>query len=300
MAEPARVLIIRPGALGDAVLTEPVVASVRAAQPDAHIELAGRTEFLPLLVGPGRADACRSMDDAAFTSLFTDGPAELPGYDAILAYLPDADGALAAKLSACCARTVVFDPRPPDDATVHIVDHLLAALGPFGIEPARTDPVVEVRPEWAAVPGLPGEYAVVHPGSGGAAKRWPAEKWAAVIRALRPLPAVLTCGPADEETVAGVLERLDAAVGVVRDQPVTTIARVVGGAGVYFGVDSGVTHLAAALGVPTVAVFGPTDPAIWAPRGRHVRVVAGPQKTTASVSVDSPLAASADLDADDV
>lgn len=281
MQQDPRILIIRPGALGDTVFTEPVVASLRARHPDAHIEIAGRTDFLPLLVGPGLADACSSTDSARFTSLFADGPLGLTGYDIIVAYLPDEDGSLTAKLRRAACTAVVFDPRPPDDGSVHIVDHLLTALEPLGVPVARNQPRLPRRDEWldeaAALDPLlrrRGGYVVIHPGSGGRHKLLSAEKWADVIAGLRPRPVVLTCGPADETVVDDVLARVDGEPPlVVRNQPVTTLAGVLAGAERYFGCDSGVTHLAAALGVPAVAVFGATDPRVWAPRGPNVRVV---------------------------
>ena len=300
------ILVIRPGALGDTVLTEPVVASLRAAYPEARIELAGRTDFLPLLVGPGRADACRSMDGPQLTSLFSDGPVALPACDVAIAYLPDADGALAVRLAAHAERSVVFDPRPLERGGVHICEHLLSALKPLGVAPLRSRPQLTALPAWieAARNALGGDAdcTVIHPGSGGSGKLWQAEKWAAVIAGLRPLPVVLTCGPADAETVAELLAQADRTdIRVLRDCPATTLAGALAGARLYLGCDSGVTHLAAALGVPTVALFGPTDPRVWAPRvcaprGEQVRVLAG-GGDTASISAESVLAASADLDA---
>ena len=289
MPDSDRILIIRPGALGDTVLTEPVVAAVRAAHPAARIDLAGRTDFLPLLVGPDLADACRSTDAAEFTSLFTDGPLELPESDVVLAFLPDPDGALERKLHAHTGRAVVFDPRPAPGATVHIVDRLLAALDQLGISAVRREPRIACRDLWRAEArlalGHDGDYAVIHPGSGGRSKLWQPEKWADVIAALHPLRVVLTVGPADEATAAEVLARIARRPEplVLSGRPVTTLAGLLAGAKTYIGCDSGVTHLAAALGVPTVAVFGPTDPRLWRPRGRHVRIAAGPDRTTASV-----------------
>ncbi len=308
------ILVIRPGALGDTIFVEPVIAALRARYPEARIEIAGRDEFVPLLVGPGLADACSSTDAARFTTLFTDGPARLTGCDIILAFLPDAGGSLAGKLGAIAGAAVVFDPRPPDDGTVHIVDHLLGALEPLGVPPVRTRPQVPRWPEWLAAAAEidplvaeEGGYVAIHPGSGGLGplrggepvgvcfqqtltsrgafssarrggrhKLWPAAEWAAVVDALRPRPVVLTCGPADRTVVDDVLAHVSGDRPlVVTGQPVTTLAGVLAGAAAFVGCDSGVTHLAAALDLPTVALFGPTDSGTWAPRGTNVRVLDG-------------------------
>jgi len=293
-----RILIIRPGALGDTVVAEPAVAAICARYPQAHIELAGRTDYLPLLVGPGLADACVSTDSAAFTSLFGPGRLELPRSDLVLAYLPDPDGALSARLNAHAGKAVVSDPRPDEGKTTHIVDHLLVPLGRLDVPAVRDCPRLPCRHEWsdaarAVCPPLQDgvDYAVIHPGSGGRHKLWPAESWAAVIGALHPLTFVLTCGPADAEVVDDLLAHMTdrSRARVLKHQPATTVAGVLAGARAYVGCDSGVTHLAAALGVPTVAVFGPTDPRIWAPRGKSVQVVAGSRGSTASVTPSAVL-----------
>ena len=260
MKDSPGILVIRPGALGDTVVTEPVVAALRSRHPDALIEIAGRTDFLPLLVGPGLADACRSTDSAAFTSLFASGPVALPERDIILAYLPDESGSVATRLRTVAGSAAVFDPRPPS-AGVHIVDHLLTALDPLGVPPVRDCPALPLRDEWSAaaaglLSGETGGYIVIHPGSGGRRKLLPPGKWAALIDEFRPRRVVLTCGPADDAVIADVLDRVgDPAPRVVKNEPVTTLAGVLANADGYFGCDSGVTHLAAALGAPTVAVF---------------------------------------------
>ena len=283
------ILVIRPGALGDAVVTEPVVAALRAHYARAHIEIAGRTDFMPLLVGPELADTCRSTDSAAFTSLFSDSAIELPECDVALAYLPDEDGSIAKRLRAVAESAVVFDPRPSGGA--HIVDHLLKALGPLGVPIVRDRPLLPRRPEWSAaavnvLPDKAGGYVVIHPGSGGRHKLVPPERWADVIAELRPRRIVLTCGPADDAVIENVLANSgDPAPFVVKSQTVTTLAGVLAGADGYFGCDSGVTHLAAALGVPTAAVFTATDPARWAPRGAHVRVTSADDLNAGSFAI---------------
>ncbi|MFO7900622.1 MAG: glycosyltransferase family 9 protein [Planctomycetota bacterium] len=291
-----RVLVLRPGALGDAVVTEPVLGSLRAAWPDAAIHVGGRAEYLALLVGGADADRCLSYDAAPFTSLFSDGPVRLPHYEAVLAFLPDPDNRLRERLGSIADAVSVLDPRPPGGR--HIVDHLLTALRPLDVPPTRGQPEIVPVDEWrqAAAPLRPAtRYAVIHVGSGGAEKRWPAERWAQVIERLTPTPVVLTCGPADREAVAGVQagggpsEHVTVAAG----RPVTAVAGLLADAAMYVGCDSGVTHLAAALGVRTVAVFGPTDPAVWAPRGEHVTVVRGGDGTTASVRPDAVISAAA-------
>lgn len=131
---------------------------------------------------------------------------------------------------------------------------------------------------------------VAHAGAGGEAKRWPAQRWAALAEAWQAEGRAvrLVAGPVERERLS-TSERatLDAAgLGVIDD--LGALARTLAGARLFVGHDTGPTHLAAQLGVPTLALFGPTDPALWAPVGPGVRVLAPPERTAdlAWLSVD--------------
>jgi ADP-heptose:LPS heptosyltransferase len=119
---------------------------------------------------------------------------------------------------------------------------------------------------------------VIHPGSGSPRKNWPTQHFAAVARTLaaKGQPLAVLCGPADE----AVLETLAAEMGddlpqVVTPSGLPALAEVLVGSRLLIGNDSGVSHLSARLAVPTVAIFGVTDPRRWAPRGLRVEVVGG-------------------------
>jgi ADP-heptose:LPS heptosyltransferase len=119
-----------------------------------------------------------------------------------------------------------------------------------------------------AIPRLPGltadrgDFVVMHPFSGSASKNWPLDRYRELAR-RSPYPVRWCAGP--EETLAEA----------VRIDDLRELACWMAGARLYIGNDSGITHLAAASGVPVVAIFGPTDPAVWAPRGPNVQVVEG-------------------------
>jgi heptosyltransferase III len=105
-----------------------------------------------------------------------------------------------------------------------------------------------------------GDYAVIHPFSGSPRKNWPLERFRGIGEKLM-LPVRWCAGP--EEALEGA----------VRFENLYELACWLAKARVYIGNDSGITHLAAAVGTPVVAIFGATDPAVWAPRGDRVRVV---------------------------
>jgi ADP-heptose:LPS heptosyltransferase len=122
--------------------------------------------------------------------------------------------------------------------------------------------------EGSAVPRIvctdlePGDFAVIHPFSGSARKNWPLERFREVAARLS-IPVRWCAGPE---------EALDDAA---RFENLYELACWLARARVYIGNDSGITHLAAAVGTPVVAIFGPTDPAVWAPRGERVEIVSG-------------------------
>jgi heptosyltransferase III len=111
-------------------------------------------------------------------------------------------------------------------------------------------------------PSERGNFAVIHPFSGSARKNWPLERFREVASNLA-LPVRWCAGP--EEALEGA----------ERFENLYELACWLATARLYIGNDSGITHLAAAVGTPVVAIFGATDPLVWAPRGERVRVVSG-------------------------
>ncbi len=149
------------------------------------------------------------------------------------------------------------------------------APGPFKLE---VDPYPdEEAPE---LPG-PGPWLAVAPGSGQPRKNWPLAHFYEVSRALGweyGLKVVWLAGPG-EEALLPYLEALAQAQGqlLLANRPLARVARVLSRCRLYIGNDSGLTHLAAAVGKPDVlALFGPTDPRVWAPLGPRVQTLAGP------------------------
>ena len=141
---------------------------------------------------------------------------------------------------------------PPDDCGMHAADFFAAQVGLPGPAMPHID-----------CPRHDGGFAVIHPFSGSAKKCWPLERYRELARRL-DMPVQWCAGPE---------EKLEDAV---RIDDLYELASWLATARVYIGNDSGITHLAAAVGTPVVALFGPTDPRIWAPRGQDVCVIARP------------------------
>ena len=127
----------------------------------------------------------------------------------------------------------------------------------------------------------------IHPGSGSPRKNWPVERWVELAGRLRgQAPLLIVGGETDTAAVAAL-----AAFGeVALDLPLPELARRLAACRLFLGHDSGVSHLAAAVGTPCVLLFGPTEAAMWAPPGEHVQTVhRGPELS--AISVDAVWAA---------
>ncbi|OGG49193.1 MAG: hypothetical protein A3F84_07515 [Candidatus Handelsmanbacteria bacterium RIFCSPLOWO2_12_FULL_64_10] len=290
-----RILVIRSGALGDFVLTLPAIRALREAAPRAHVEIVGRTATLEVAHERYYADAIRSIDRADFAPLFApEGEASpevvayLTGFDLILSYLPDRDGLFRRNLERVGVRRLVCGgPIPAPDEVRHIVDRLLEPVEGAGIPVGDRTPRVFLTEEdgRTAEAFLKGRgisefdpFVVIHPGSGGARKCWPAGRFARVadeVQRTTGARVVVPQGPADEQVVAQMVSEMVVAPVVAGGLPLPVLAGVLARCRAYVGNDSGVTHLSAASGAPVVALFGPTDPRVWGPRGERVRTVQG-------------------------
>ena len=321
-----RLLIIRSGAVGDLVLTLPVLAALKKRYEGLSIDMMGHPGRLSLLKQCGYVDKVLSIDSRDYTPLFAqggapawaadgpawaaDGPAEaadgpawaaddpairnLRSYDAILSYLPDPDGVFAGNL-----RRFVSGPeqtgltvltgrsRPADGRRIHMTRVLMDAVKPLGADAISDLPAMLPALRGAADDirklNLPSDHNLVaiHPGSGGLEKCWPAERYAALIERLadRGYRPVVTFGPADDKVRRRILPRIAVRdVLIVEDRPLVDVAALYARCRAMIGNDSGMTHLAAATGAPVIGLFGPTDPAVWGPRGKEVRLLWGSEE----------------------
>ena len=300
MHDVRRILVIRGGAVGDFILTLPVLHALREHFPDARLDVMARPRVAELVVRRFYAADVIPIDSADAAPLYvSDG--ELPdslavklrGYNLIVSFVPDADGVFEANLRRCCKGLIISAaPAVLGECEMHATERLAVALETLDIMPSSLAPKVYLRLEdedaaarvWTYELGLSLDQRVlaVHPGSGGRLNCWAPERFAKVAERASTeldLAPLLIRGPADGEAVDAVLEAvapLD--VPVLENESLVIVASVLRRCAAYVGNDSGITHLAAAVGCPTVAVFGPTDPRIWGPRGRNVRIVhpAGP------------------------
>jgi heptosyltransferase III len=258
-------LVVHTGGIGDLLLAFPAIAALGA---DGPVDLLGRPGRLALARLAGIARHVLDLDASGFSSLFTGIPSgrlreQVQPYGRVVVWMRDDDGQIANGLRACGPADVrCFPGIPPADWDRHASAYFLDCLGlEAAAEPFRI--------------GLPAEPPVrdllIHPGSGSKSKNWPRERYEAVTATLleRGLGVAWSLGPAEEGLV---LPR-----GVARVAPpnLEALAGELVLSRCYLGNDSGVTHLAAAVGLPVVALFGPTNPAVWAPAAPAVTVLRG-------------------------
>jgi ADP-heptose:LPS heptosyltransferase len=287
-----RIAVYRAGALGDTLLTFPALSALRKQWPDAHITLICRADVHSLALAGGLADSALNHALPEWMCLFDEGvtPSGLArelfeGADLALVWAPDAGGEIASRLRALgVQQALVAEPPPQAGSRRHAALQLLGALSPLGIVVATDLAELSARLPTLRWPreaqdeadgvwermldGFAGRPAIaIHPGSGGARKRWPPGHFAALIRDVRrDYAPILIAGPQDGEVGAQVIAEAGA-TPTVRDLSVASLVAFLSRCALYVGNDSGVTHLAGMLGVATVALFGPTEPALWAPLG---------------------------------
>ena len=285
---------MRAGAIGDFILTIPALSALRHKFPAHWLTLAARADVLPLVHGT-LADDVIPLDSALLTPLFISGgdmSAELQ------TRLGEIDLAVV-WLSGNAARTVADNLRRLDVGRLlsadplpnrqHAAEHLLATLAPLGIGAFNADstPFVPASLPLAS-PWQDAQPVVsIHVGSGGAHKRWPFDRFLALADRLLTVDGVrvlLLSGPAEEAGMTRSFPNPLICSVIPADLP--ALASMLRHSALYIGNDSGPTHLAAALGAPTIALFGPTDPRVWSPRGRHVTIVQSPDGQMEGISFD--------------
>jgi heptosyltransferase-3 len=288
-----RILVIRGGAIGDFILTLPTLNALRHAYSRAHIEILGYKHIAVLAENRFYAQAVRSIEHGPLASFFAKNselPAELATYfasfDLIITYLYDPDGLFEMNLRRCGVENLIHGPGKIDHRT-HAARQLSRPLQALGLcvddLSAKFYPLTEDRDAANAFLGDCARPIIAfHPGSGGKKKNWPLENWINLGNHLIASKdfrgsIVIVSGEADTNRVARLQSIWkDATVRFAKNLPLPHLATVLEQT-IFIGHDSGISHLAAAAGANCVLLFGPTNPAVWAPANENVRVLQAPK-----------------------
>jgi heptosyltransferase-3 len=281
----ARTLCVRRGALGDTLLMVGVLRALRRAHPDRELWLVGVAEHVALLQHLGVVDRASSSEDLAAWSLRV---GTLPAWTRDVALVVADDPAFAA-LASGHVEVLCFDPRVREAPLRPLPLQLAAQLG-LALRWPHDGWLTDGAAGSARAAGRP---VVVAPGGGGVAKCWPRERWLSLAAALaaRGERVEVLVGPVEVERDDPRRWPWPVPVTFAAELALPAVAERLRGAGTFVGNDSGTTHLAAMLGVPTVALFGGGEPDVFAPNGPCVRVLLAPQRDLPRLTVDGALAA---------
>jgi heptosyltransferase III len=287
-----KILVLRGGALGDLILTLPVLREIRESYPTAEVIFLG---ILPQarLAAPDFVDQVERIDAPELLPIFVHG--QLPDFvrnrlkvfDLAINFFSDPGSVIARNLAAAGVKQVVAGSSQmrPD---VHAVFQLAEVLGPLGL--TLRDPVprlaVGSKPAKASTFGF-------HVGSGSTQKNWPIDHWIELTQQLDGFFSdfLLVGGEADDKVVREFRARCSIPrLRTLLNASLPDLCQALNGCTIFVGHDTGVTHLAAAVGISTIALFGPTNPNIWAPLGEHVSVLQSPDGLMSSISANQTAA----------
>jgi ADP-heptose:LPS heptosyltransferase len=274
-------LVIRGGAIGDFILTLPVFRTLRHAAPRANIEVLGYPRIASLAVDSGLARQVASIESRGLESFFVAG-ADLPEawttyfnrFDLIVSYLFDPHAVFSANVASVSgARYVPGCYRPTEGMRRHASDQLLEPLATLGLQMKENAPGLSIDVQDPDPTRL-----AVHPGSGSERKNWPIEAWeellGRLLRTNRDLGLSIVGGEADGERVDRLCGALPAGrTEVYFERPLKEVAQCLAGCGFYLGHDSGISHLAAAVGCRGLVLWGPTDADTWRPRSNRIEIM---------------------------
>ena len=281
-----KILVVRGGAIGDFILTLPALAALRKQFPRTHIEVLGYSHIAGLAELAGYVNGVRSIEARALAGFFA-RRGELDkalahyfdGFNIVISYLYDPDGIFQENVGRCTEAQFIAGPhRPRETENIHAADLFLKPLerlAIFGANATPTIPLPEQR-ERSAKGAL-----AVHPGSGSEKKNWPEPLWEEFLRNVAQetdWKVLLVGGEAEEER----LQRLASLVPVerlrvARNLPLNELAARLAASKAFVGHDSGMSHLAAAVGTPVVALWGETNSDIWRPKGENVQLLRSPK-----------------------
>jgi len=294
------ILVIHQGALGDFILALPTLETLKEAFPKAKWVIMGFPRILELVDKRFYADEILSIDQKGMASFFVRGGSlDRPlsqffsTFDIVVVFGKDGGGNLIGNLKEVCQGEILsINPFPEWTERIHLTDHLLRELRRYGFPPSEKNPRLFLSgedKEWGKsffrLKGLTEEERsraiVIHPGSGSKKKAWPLERVLELIHHLQRHShsrILVVLGPAEGAEVEKAFEGMKWEMGaaaplLVKGLSLLQLASVMEGCRLFIGNDSGITHMAAALGLPTVAIFGPSDHKIWSPKGEKVFVV---------------------------
>ncbi|HEY3914754.1 MAG TPA: glycosyltransferase family 9 protein [Verrucomicrobiae bacterium] len=267
-----KILVMRGGALGDFVLTLPVLAALRGRFPGCSIEILGNTKFAALAIAGGLTEGVMAIESPALAGFFAakeklreEMVEYFRGFDLFVSYLYDPERIFQGNVGICNPARFIAGPHRPDEALhMHATEILLRPLEAVGIRDADRTPRLLIEGD-----SVNYNFIAMHPGSGSERKNWPEEAWGELLRLIcvnTTIKVLLIGGEAEGERCQRLAAALPATrVAVAQDLPIVALAGRMKGCAGFVGHDSGISHLAAALGLPGLVLWGETSETTWRP-----------------------------------
>lgn len=313
-------LIIHPGAIGDCILTLPLAAFMKTAIGLNEVHLAASSDYTGFYPTRTAIDRIRPLESIPFHRFFV--PADefhaaldtplikaFEPYEYIVSFLGTDDSHFESNLlfAVHCSHSAdVVMLKSEDSAgrmSRHYIDKVAAQTGiEIPTAPCLEDiwirPTAEDMARGADMLDTLGVSAdssicILHPGSGGRHKCWHLDNFLAVAQSLqsKSIKPLFLLGPAEMERFsASQIEHIKAAAPTATELPLADIVRLLSCADAFVGNDSGITHIAGALGKLTIVLFGTTNPAYYAPLGPNTHILQAEQQL-AAVSLDDQMRA---------
>jgi heptosyltransferase-3 len=302
------ILLLHPGGLGDIILSLPAVALLREHFPAARITIAGNTDHLAPIVGQ-YAESTVSLSALPLHNLYADRV--LPdsdirfwsSFDLIVSWTGSGDSGFVRKLNSICPTARIASWRPDPQESRHVSQLFMDSLGPEITAGRRAvHAPIRARQElsdqgirWLSGQGWRAEEPLValHPGAGSESKRWPLDRFIDLARYFTQAEKkrlLIIEGPAESGLAEQIRRELPEGQQIIaKSLSLDILAAILARCQLFVGNDSGIAHLAAALGIPSVVLFGPTLPAHWAPLGSHVKILK--DTSLESISIDEVIQA---------
>lgn len=277
----AKILVIRGGAIGDFILTLPALAALRSRFPEVQLEALGYAHIAQLAIAGGVVDAVRSIEAATLAPFFA-RHGQLPdamrdyldGFAIIISYLYDPDEIFRDNVGRCTKAQFIQGPHRPDEtAGRHATEVFLEPLQRLAIFDA--DPIPRLRLSTPPPTAPASNLLALHPGSGSERKNWPEAKWAELLQRLSETDRsiLLVGGEAEGDRLQRLSQHVQRPVELAFNQPLPQLAAQLAGCCFFLGHDSGITHLAAAVGLSGLVLWGGTAEAVWRPRSDRMHLL---------------------------
>lgn len=271
-------LIIHQGALGDFVAIFPVICRLRAGFN--RVDVVCQSHLGKLAQYLGLVTCWYPLEGASFSSLYTDQPdpeikARLGRYDPVILFSSSTELERSLQHNTG-SRLIRIEPKPPAAQSIHVTAYAMQNLTRCGLIPPEYKDLKRFHRRQSDEKKFRSrrdrKKILLHPGSGSKRKRWPVKqfKHTGSLLTADGLKTEFVLGPAEEDLLA---ELQDQNRKIHRLFDLIDLVELFQTAGGYIGNDSGASHLAAFLGLPTLVIFGPADPLRWKPNGPHVAIV---------------------------